>query len=154
MLNKTLELITYGLIIACISAPAFSAPAPVKHKHGERFHTHVLPNGNANHQHNKAAKPKAPAAKKTPVAKDKSKPSMSLQQMQSLLRKLMKDPSSVRFGKWWVGVGLPNTGPQWCGFINGKNSYGGYTGERLFISTTDVQHQFSYWIEGPCKPLK
>lgn len=150
-----LRIIILGLSLFSLSA--FSAPSAIDHMHGDRSHSHVLPGGLIGHQHGQGEKGRA---KQSDIAKPaipgkKTTPSMSLQRVQSLIRSSMKDPQAARFGKWWIGEGLPGeNAPQWCGFVNGKNSYGAYTGNRLFISMVDVDSQFSYWIDGACKPLK
>ena len=60
----------------------------------------------------------------------------------------MKDPSSVKFGKFiWIETDGPreDCGPQFpsinlnrfcpiaCVEVNAKNSYGGYTGEKIYL---------------------
>lgn len=44
----------------------------------------------------------------------------------------MKDPDSARFGSMVAGETSEGV-IQVCGYVNGKNSYGGYTGEQPFI---------------------
>jgi hypothetical protein len=40
----------------------------------------------------------------------------------------LKDPASARF------KGVKQTSPgHWCGWVNAKNSYGGYTGFQVFF---------------------
>lgn len=51
----------------------------------------------------------------------------------------LKDPESARFGEIWALSGT-NGKRSVCGYINAKNSYGGYTGEKMFsiISSDSV----------------
>lgn len=41
----------------------------------------------------------------------------------------LKDPESARFGDVWAGG---DSALVFCGNVNSKNSFGGYTGERFF----------------------
>ena len=43
----------------------------------------------------------------------------------------MKDPDAAKF--LWVPVVEANGSAAYCGFVNGKNSYGGYTGYHPFM---------------------
>lgn len=43
----------------------------------------------------------------------------------------LKDPESARFGEIWAMNGT-NGKRTICGYINAKNSYGGYTGQKMF----------------------
>lgn len=43
----------------------------------------------------------------------------------------LKDPESARFGEIWALSGT-NGKRSVCGYINAKNSYGGYTGNQMF----------------------
>jgi len=54
------------------------------------------------------------------------------------LKNSLKDPDSARFyGIYSVQKpGQPR--PSVCGFVNAKNSYGGYTGKTMFLATPDV----------------
>jgi len=49
------------------------------------------------------------------------------------VKKRLKDPDSAKFGKVYVHQTQKNV---WivCGFVNAKNSFGGYTGEKQFVS--------------------
>lgn len=50
------------------------------------------------------------------------------------LPKALKDPESARFGSMSGSRG--NDGTTYvCGYVNAKNSFGGYTGEQPFIGT-------------------
>ena len=56
----------------------------------------------------------------------------TIQQAKQIIIKSSKDPSSVRFGE--VFKGHDKTGKERfiCGYVNAKNSYGGYTGMKKF----------------------
>ncbi len=43
----------------------------------------------------------------------------------------LKDPESARYGEIWALNGS-NGHRTVCGYVNAKNSYGGYTGEKTF----------------------
>jgi len=43
----------------------------------------------------------------------------------------LKDPESARFGETWAMDGT-NGNRNICGYVNAKNSYGGYTGMKVF----------------------
>ncbi|MGL5162188.1 MAG: hypothetical protein ACRC8E_07965 [Plesiomonas shigelloides] len=43
----------------------------------------------------------------------------------------LKDPDSAIFGDVWVMKGT-NGNRSICGYVNAKNSYGGYTGKKMF----------------------
>jgi len=43
----------------------------------------------------------------------------------------LKDPESARFGEIWALQGS-NGERAVCGYVNARNSYGGYTGEKMF----------------------
>ena len=43
----------------------------------------------------------------------------------------LKDPESARFGEIWALSGS-NGKRSLCGYVNAKNSYGGYTGRKIF----------------------
>lgn len=49
---------------------------------------------------------------------------------------VLKDPESARFGEIWALNGS-NGGRGVCGFVNAKNSYGGYTGNKTFMLMPD-----------------
>ena len=44
----------------------------------------------------------------------------------------LKDPESAKFGEIWALSGS-NGKRTVCGYINAKNSYGGYTGRKMFM---------------------
>lgn len=69
----------------------------------------------------------------------------------------LKDPESARFGEIWALSGT-NGRRSVCGYINAKNSYGGYTGNKMFsiISSGKVIIQgndpLSGLLPGICLP--
>ncbi|MDH2051187.1 hypothetical protein [Achromobacter marplatensis] len=54
------------------------------------------------------------------------------------LKNSLKDPGSAKlYGIYAIQKpGQPH--PSICGFVNAKNSYGGYTGKTMFLATPDV----------------
>jgi hypothetical protein len=60
------------------------------------------------------------------------------------LSRTFKDPPSVQFqwGPVWYLPGMTTT--EYCGIVNGKNSYGGYTGYQMFYATLDVDAKGQY----------
>lgn len=54
------------------------------------------------------------------------------------VRQVMKDPDSARFGR--IAAAIDSEGiVTACGWVNGKNSYGGYTGELPFMGIYSVE---------------
>lgn len=49
--------------------------------------------------------------------------------------KVLKDPDSARFGEIWALNGT-NGHRTVCGYINARNSFGGYTGNKVFTTAT------------------
>lgn len=49
----------------------------------------------------------------------------------------LKDPESARFSDIWALQGS-NEKRVFCGYVNAKNSYGGYTGKKMFIVMQDT----------------
>ena len=50
----------------------------------------------------------------------------------------MKDPDSARFGR--IAAAIDSDGVVTaCGWVNGKNSYGGYTGELPFMGIYSLE---------------
>lgn len=47
----------------------------------------------------------------------------------------LKDPESARFGEQWVGG---KDGTVFCGKVNAKNAFGGYTGEELYFGAGNL----------------
>lgn len=60
--------------------------------------------------------------------------------------KILRDPESAKFGK----VGYREPGIV-CGFVNAKNGFGGYTGEKSFISLGTPELT---WLEGQSKDFQ
>lgn len=50
-----------------------------------------------------------------------------------MVRRELKDPNSAEFRDIYQ-VSLPKGGTKVCGWVNSKNSFGGYVGFRRFIS--------------------
>ena len=48
----------------------------------------------------------------------------------------LKDPESARFGEFWAMNGT-NGRRTICGYVNAKNSFGGYTGRKMFTVNED-----------------
>ena len=48
------------------------------------------------------------------------------------IRKALKDPDSARYGTMTASVNEKGSVTV-CGFVNAKNSFGGYTGEKPFV---------------------
>lgn len=46
------------------------------------------------------------------------------------VRESLKDPESARFGRMWAA--RQDDTIHVCGYVNAKNSFGGYTGDSLF----------------------
>lgn len=65
---------------------------------------------------------------------------------QDSVTKILKDPDSAKFGK----VVFREPGVI-CGYVNAKNSFGGYTGEQAFISLGTPEMT---WIDGQSKDFK
>lgn len=53
------------------------------------------------------------------------------------IKSKLKDPKSAKFGKSFVSrsLGMPIV----CGYVNSKNSFGGYSGEQRFVSGGTIQ---------------
>jgi hypothetical protein len=49
------------------------------------------------------------------------------------VRDNLKDPESARFGQMFAAKPKEGGMPMVCGYVNAKNSYGGYVGEQPFI---------------------
>jgi hypothetical protein len=59
--------------------------------------------------------------------------------VQEGLRKSLKDPESARFGATAAVKRPEGGGLSVCGFVNAKNSYGGYTGEKPYVGTLSAE---------------
>ena len=86
-----------------------------------------------------------PSAPQTPEYQKIKISNATLQEVRGAVRKKLKDPSSAKFGPYrslaYTEVetdGISKIAGQKvtavCGKINAKNSYGGYTGEKLFLA--------------------
>jgi hypothetical protein len=60
------------------------------------------------------------------------------------LSRSMKDPDSAKFGWGPVKYAANSTSTEYCGIVNGKNSYGGYTGYQLFRATLNADSKGQY----------
>lgn len=56
-----------------------------------------------------------------------------IEKSKELVRRELKDPSSAEFKDIYV-ASTPKGGKKACGWVNAKNSYGGYVGFQRFIS--------------------
>lgn len=89
-----------------------------------------------------AVRPDGPPSPKSTEANAESEgvsavsPGIQMRRDQRRIRSVLRDPDSARFGKTYplVRDGLPVT----CGFVNAKNGFGGYTGERMWIVIADL----------------
>ncbi|NVO13879.1 MAG: hypothetical protein HXX10_07570 [Rhodoplanes sp.] len=59
------------------------------------------------------------------------------------VRTHLKDPDSARFGTIVAGANATET--RVCGWVNSKNSYGGYGGNIGFHGTLDASGKFRFW---------
>lgn len=78
----------------------------------------------------------ATIAEPSPSASPTVSPGIQMRRDQRRLRSVLRDPDSAQFGRTYpiVRDGLPIT----CGFVNAKNAFGGYTGERMWIVIADL----------------
>lgn len=79
-----------------------------------------------------SAPPAAPAAQL--VTADKAYVDASL----AKLRNSLKDPDSAKFYGIYAVQKPGQPRPSVCGFVNAKNSYGGYSGKTMFLANPDV----------------
>lgn len=72
----------------------------------------------------------------SPSASPIVSPGIQMRRDQRRLRSDLRDPDSAQFGQTYqiVRDGLPIT----CGYVNAKNAFGGYTGERMWIVIADL----------------
>ena len=59
--------------------------------------------------------------------------SMTVTAGKAKIREALKDPESARFGDVWAAGDSQYVA---CGYVNARNSFGGYTGEELFVATS------------------
>lgn len=67
------------------------------------------------------------------------------------VRRLMRDPDSVRFGEHWT------SGEYRCGYVNAKNGYGGYVGYKPYLVAGSYAEVFDAQTErweSRCKPAE
>jgi len=65
-------------------------------------------------------------------------PDSQMKEIKAEVAKQLKDPESARFGN--INVGKFSNGDLiLCGWINAKNSYGGYTGMKPFLANYVIQ---------------
>lgn len=55
-----------------------------------------------------------------------------IEKVKAAVARLLKDPESARFNSPFVASKTPK-GITVCGFVNAKNSFGGYTGDKPFL---------------------
>lgn len=87
--------------------------------------------------------PKTPTPKVVPQTWVKAEANpQEIANAKNSITKILKDPESARFDDFWV---ITNSKDKRyvCGYVNAKNSFGGYTGKKLFY----VNDKSSY-IEG------
>lgn len=80
----------------------------------------------------KSAQPGAPTAQL--VTADKAYVDASVAKLKSSL----KDPDSAKFFGIYAVQKPGQPRPSVCGYVNAKNSYGGYTGRTMFLATPEV----------------
>lgn len=52
--------------------------------------------------------------------------------VENVIREEMKDPDAAKF--YHMDFPYPDTTFTYCGYVNGKNSYGAYAGKQLFAT--------------------
>ena len=57
------------------------------------------------------------------------------------VRSVMKDPESARFGPYWAAQ-KPDGTTIVCGYVNGRNSFGGYTGDKPYLAGLAADNAF------------
>lgn len=76
------------------------------------------------------SQPAAPDRPPVTWTKDSATPDETEAAKEMVISQL-KDPESARFGETWALNGS-NGNRSVCGYVNAKNSYGGYTGQKMF----------------------
>lgn len=71
-----------------------------------------------------------------PASVDRSNDRMWIIQNEDLIRRRMRDPGSASFRDSYVS--RSSGSPIVCGYVNGKNGFGGYTGFQRFVSAGSV----------------
>ncbi len=78
-----------------------------------------------------------PQQRKPPVTWTKKNASVDeIQNAKVKIISQLKDPESAIFGEVWAMNGT-NGQRTICGYINARNSYGGYTGQKMFTLFND-----------------
>lgn len=63
------------------------------------------------------------------------------------VRDSLKDPESAQFTGLYAATRIDGGGPPvLCGFVNAKNSYGGYVGKKAFMATDRIA---AIWEDSP-----
>jgi len=79
-----------------------------------------------------------PAEPTKPPGQPYALSSKAVRAIQADVRQAMKDPDSARFGR--IAAAIDSDGVVTaCGWVNGKNSYGGYTGELPFMGIYSLE---------------
>lgn len=71
--------------------------------------------------------------------------------IQDGVRKSLKDPNSAMFGTMVAAKGAGDAGVYVCGYVNAKNSFGGYTGDTPFmglLAVDDKKGPFAFGLTG------
>lgn len=72
---------------------------------------------------------------KLPVLSKTSLTAEQVKAVQTAMRGNLKDPDSAKFGDIIAGTDPANPSDNLaCGYVNSKNSYGGYTGAQVFMA--------------------
>ena len=66
--------------------------------------------------------------------------------VKSSVRQAMKDPQSAMFGRIAASISSDKVVTV-CGFVNGKNSFGGYVGKKPFLGVLTGQNTGYYVID-------
>lgn len=72
-------------------------------------------------------------------------PDASVQTARAAIANLLKDPTSARF------EGIERRPGAVCGFVNSKNSFGGYTGRKPFVYL--IAEKKGWVLEAPMAPV-
>lgn len=73
---------------------------------------------------------KPPERERTPEEKEASRRSGMVYAAKAIITQGMRDPSSATFGNVFYA---DKAGETVCGYVNGKNGFGGYTGMKEFV---------------------
>jgi len=68
---------------------------------------------------------------------------VSIAAVKKYVLSVLKDPESARF----YNVQAFNDNTIVCGYVNAKNSYGGYTGKQVFLVSFDSGRPAVAWID-------